>query len=467
MFTIGTPANESNTGLLTKELVKLIEQGNLRAAEAAVHAGANVNGHGTETAKPILVAAVCGRPRMIEFLVARGADVEVESRNILYRFRGKDVFLSKGSRPLHVAVHEQGVEALRALLKSGAKPDTVDEHGATPLMYTCRDDEGKHWRAGIARELLEAGADPAAGHHENGQGPLHFAAHNGHVEIVDMILKKAPLSLTTRDDKNRPTPLDAAVLGKQRGTTSQLLAAGATSTRIPGPLFVAVQDGHKEMVRLLLEQGLEAIGGPTHSVPYAIYQAILENQASIVHLLLGVEGEERRGRWAQGSYSGIPFFEVAVAYACDSVVPVLLAEGADERGTFDIIGSSAKDRKLPIEKLGAKIAAIRRTLMRGQAFRSQSWAWETAATQVTDSDGDADRGVTPSSHLAASISLLRVRVLRARDRQMFMRSVVRYVKEGQPRKAFGKVIGAVSTFVALDSFEHRESLIHFGEQRVP
>jgi len=102
---------------------------------------------------------------------------------------------------------------------------------------------------GVARRLLDAGADPAAGN-ATGLSALHWAANRGQVPAVRLLLAAgAPMEQRNMYDG---TALDAAVWsavneprGDQRGAIVALLDAGAD------PAAVEFPTGSSEIDKLL------------------------------------------------------------------------------------------------------------------------------------------------------------------------------------------------------------------------
>ena len=74
--------------------------------------------------------------------------------------------------------------------------------------YSTKSNSTEYSRVEVVRSLLKAGTDPALAE-EHGLTPLHRAAQNGHIDMVDMLYMGAPatLNLCTHNDD---TPLSVA-----------------------------------------------------------------------------------------------------------------------------------------------------------------------------------------------------------------------------------------------------------------
>jgi ankyrin repeat protein len=84
---------------------------------------------------------------------------------------------------LHFLAIEDYEEGVRFLLAHGADVSTANEFGDSPLTDAAVLD-----RNGIARMLLNAGADPNGALTQYRERPLHAAARKGNVALVKMLL---------------------------------------------------------------------------------------------------------------------------------------------------------------------------------------------------------------------------------------------------------------------------------------
>ncbi|MFW6107611.1 MAG: ankyrin repeat domain-containing protein [bacterium] len=167
-------------------------------------------------------AAKAGHPRMIEFLVERGLDVNARDAHDMTAAarRLQPAVWDKGRQhvrwvlgraaadrqaPLHLAARAGLIDAVKTLLEHGARPDARDGRGRTPLFRAARAGRTK-----TARALIAARADPAVTD-EDGTAPLHLAAASGRPETVELLLEHGA-DPRARRETDGDTPLHRAAL---------------------------------------------------------------------------------------------------------------------------------------------------------------------------------------------------------------------------------------------------------------
>ena len=222
--------------------------------------------------------------------------------------------------PLHLAARYGSVEGAVAALNSGFDIDQGDTLGFTPLMFAA-----VNGNPHVVRVLLNRGANVSivAGRMV---GPvLHHAAAEGHVSIVEMLIKAGadvdwmspvtgtPLHLAVEagnaevaralieaganvDSRKADgeTPLFAAARGGQVEAARELLRANANPrlthtssdpSQMFSPLDVAAQGGHSGVVRELAQHfGIEGCGGESGGV-FALSLAAQMKHLNIMAIL--------------------------------------------------------------------------------------------------------------------------------------------------------------------------------------
>ena len=354
---------------------------------------------GCEAHRPLITAVFNRQQAAARLLINRGADVNAPCK--ISRFEGAHHRLRhlgapyngqipfNGETPLHVAACDRIAPFVRMILAAGANPSAKSADGMTPLMSAAI-----QWFAPNAKALLEAGADPLA-IDRDGHSALHHAAVYGQTDAVRWLATVAPSTINTLTAGGRSALHFAAREGHVE-TVSCLLAAGARHPVTPNleccPLGAATVRGNVEVVRLLIADGLDAIGGAAEVVPVSIAVALTHGASRILRMLLDCTGEENRGVWIHASRAMAgPLLHYAAGYIVPGPVSALLMAGADETATdaagqraIDVIGTMDKQHP-PVSPLHPRVptrfrdpdkeAEIRRTLLRAPAFRAVSCAW--------------------------------------------------------------------------------------------
>lgn len=118
---------------------------------------------------PLHLAAFFGHREIIAYLLDRGAEINLISKNEL------------GVSPLHSALANRLIAIAELLLDRGADIDAQQGAGWTPLHYVAAIGELR-----LAKRLLAAGADPTV-KNANGQTPLDVAIEKGHGHVAELL----------------------------------------------------------------------------------------------------------------------------------------------------------------------------------------------------------------------------------------------------------------------------------------
>jgi ankyrin repeat protein len=296
-------------------LISAAESDHLRVAEYLLDHNADVNVKG-RSSTPLTMAAIWGRKAMVEFLLNRGADANARDSSggtalltatengfqavvevLLAHHADVNVHYTKVNgedTPLHKAAQRGYTNLVALLLENGADPNAVNANGSTPL-HTAAAAGNTAIMGWLLAHKAEVDARDNAG-----LTPLYLAVQADQLDAASLLLKnKADPNLLATDGTGQPgkgwSPLHVAVAGDQIGMVKLLLEHGAktdatipvyayqftqgrgyafsplggngmrpfggfggNATLLPGdedvtPLTMAVMNGRKEMVQLLIE----------------------------------------------------------------------------------------------------------------------------------------------------------------------------------------------------------------------
>lgn len=223
---------QNNNGLTP--LCIAAENGSLSCLEILVNNGASM--HNNEATKsPIYLAATNGHIAVVQWFLEKNAFTEEELEKTLERAASKnhwkivELLLDAGAKPYnygcgtlrHATIYGNLALVIK-LLEAGANPNELN---GSPLQKAA-----KYGYTEIVHTLLAWKADPNSRNYW-WKTPLHFAAENGHPEIV-LALVRAGANVNV---------FEWGFLGVYRET----------------PLHKAANEGHIECARILLAAGAE------------------------------------------------------------------------------------------------------------------------------------------------------------------------------------------------------------------
>jgi ankyrin repeat protein len=167
----------------------------------------------TSSVQPMIaVAAQVNDLKAAQALIAHGANVNA------FDMRGETALRAAAVRG------DEGAALADVLLAHGAKPDVIDADGWTPL--TLATEEGC---VALTKVLLDRGADVNAAT-AGGKTPLMLAAQRGDEKLIDQLLNLGS-ELDARDRTDQSALFYAASSHRVR-VVKQLLAAGADSAAV-------------------------------------------------------------------------------------------------------------------------------------------------------------------------------------------------------------------------------------------
>ncbi|XP_053367679.1 ankyrin repeat and SOCS box protein 3-like [Clarias gariepinus] len=213
--------------------------GHLQTVRHLIRAGADLNKMTNEYCTPLFDAVGSGHKEVVELLVSEGA--EVNERCFI-----------PGWSCLHHAVYKGHSEIVKFLL-SLCSLEAVDYDGFTPLGLAAQ--YGQHHCLEI---LINAGANVNF-QAKDMATPLFFAAQGGHLSCVELLLahKADPNLYSNRNQWELPIHTAAwfshiSILEKLIPVTDRECNRGEGKV---SPVYLAVQSGQAESLRLLLREG--------------------------------------------------------------------------------------------------------------------------------------------------------------------------------------------------------------------
>ena len=244
---------------MSRDLVERARAGDADGVRSLVEGGASPDAPNADGERPLVVAATEHRPDVVRVLLELGADPDVRDasgdvaldhalghRTILKRLLAAGADANRaGDAPLvyRAAKHAR---ALAALLDHGADPNAMTSRFETALGFA------SDWGHMASVEiLLAAGASPNALDPETGRTPLHYAAENGRVDILERLLDaggdptlRGGDAVTTLEAALMRDQAEAAILLLERAP--QLAAAGSLD-----PVALADDLGEEDLARRL------------------------------------------------------------------------------------------------------------------------------------------------------------------------------------------------------------------------
>ncbi|KAK5525413.1 hypothetical protein LTR07_002565 [Exophiala xenobiotica] len=186
---------------------------------------------------------------------------------------------SLGRTPVHKAIAMDNTDIMHALLEHGARLDTRDHYGETPLDVAARRGHSHIITTTIKRALLANQIE--------GSTALHSACFWGRRDEVQTILANAsnPSSAASATDVYNATPLHYAIFSRDAQVVHTLISAGAdvniVSTHWGTALHKAAFAGMAKAVTMLMQAGssINAIKPVAKWTPLGL--AVFNNQVEV------------------------------------------------------------------------------------------------------------------------------------------------------------------------------------------
>ena len=221
-----------------KELFQAIRRGEISAIRKVLDRDPKLIGTVDENGStPLILAAYWAGAAEVKELLARGADPNAKN--------------DSGVAALIPAT--DNLESTRMLVEAGAEVNARTEAGDTALIVAAQ-------RAGAARVvgyLLDKGANLKTSTND-GATALHRAAECGDVDVLKLLVDKgADVDAQRKSPFGGQSPLASAVVFGHGTAVRYLLSKGAKANIGDAGLSRAVFQGNVEIVKALLEAGVE------------------------------------------------------------------------------------------------------------------------------------------------------------------------------------------------------------------
>ena len=228
---------------------------------------------------------------------------------------------SSGVTAIHRAAGRGLVDMIKLLLSAGATASTVDSAGLSPLGHAAA-----NGHVSVVQVLLKV-ASPAVVD-SSGWNALHHAADHGHHDVVKCLLTETSLDIELRDTDGW-TALHCAAYAGRSVVVQMLLGAKADPNAVDNengwsPVHYAAGKGHVTTVRTLVDgHAIPTLAGRQGVTP--LHRAALRNHMSVMRYLL----DEASVFLMQRDENGATPLHVAAREGHSNAVRVLLDRCAD------------------------------------------------------------------------------------------------------------------------------------------
>jgi ankyrin repeat protein len=229
---------------------------NKKMVELLITKGADIKVKDASGNTPLYIALRSGHKNIADMLLGKGAELSIHVAAILGNIEAIksfvetgtsiDIIDSRGFTPLHYAVIERQYDAVKFLVAEGANVNVEEIWPfGTPLHFAVENGDKE-----IVELLAAAGADVNARRRRPaGDSPLHSAIKGSYNDIIS-ILASHGADLNMKDNSGQ-IPLDIAISQKRRDIVRLLLAKGA---KVPS-IHTAAKTGSVEAITEFLKKG--------------------------------------------------------------------------------------------------------------------------------------------------------------------------------------------------------------------
>ncbi|EMT72718.1 Ankyrin-3 [Fusarium odoratissimum] len=304
---------------------------------------ADVNEIGALGRSPIFSACHSGSAESVNLLIRRGADLSITDsqgvtclhiaaacgfEDIVRILVESKVKLSpqdhRGRTPLHLASTRGHIKCYQYLLEQGADVNIRDKWGGNVVHYACI-----HGQAELLRFILRNAPDNfATDHSYRLASPLILASQSGNVDMAKLLFEHGAVSSLFITETLGNLPLHYAASNGHAELLGLFLEHGKTITTpyLGGetPLYAAATKNHAEVLKLLLEVPDVSVNQKTTYGFTPLFIASRNGYHDIVELLLSTDSIDKDSE----SWLGLSPLFAAVANGHLEVTKLLLSKGA-------------------------------------------------------------------------------------------------------------------------------------------
>lgn len=340
---------EAEDDLGRTALVRAAYGNHVEAARVLVRADADANHLDASTQSPYLIATseVGDDPRLLDLLLAHGADV-----------RAKDSYNGTGL----IRAADRGFPVIVGrLLDAGVEIDHVNRLGWTALHEAVVLGDGSRRYQQVVQLLVDAGADPLLPTQRDGIRPRAHAQQRGYTRIA-AILKEASVGLTANDRLLQHAGAGSVVAAEAALADGADLEARDSKGRTA--LLLAATEDRVPMAEMLVARGadVDALDG-RHDTPFLV-TGVTGSVAMLKALLPGRPDTTIRNR-----YGGVAVIPASERGHVEYVEAVLALTDIDVDHVNDL-GWTALLEAVILGDGGPRHQAVVRALLAAGADRS-------------------------------------------------------------------------------------------------